>query len=253
MRRFLSAVAYCLVALAPTESLWAQTIPVRVDFQNTQPKYIKNPDGSFGGLCLELMALIEGRSSFKFVYSKDFATGQRITANLVSGETHAHFGLGITAEREAVMTFAEPLYELSYVAIANAADRVDVRSLDDIKKLGNDGVVVTVFGTTVKQKLLKYGLTVDEGGRTPPMNFDKLIAGRGRFFVYHDLGTFYGMNAPEYKGKFRVLPVTIESYEQWLVLSKKAPAQLVEGLPRVIRELKASGAWGRVTAKYLKS
>lgn len=231
----------------------AQTKPVRTDFQDTQPKYVKNVDGSFSGLCLDLLSLIEKNSSIKFTHGSDFVPQKRIIARLTDGETDVHCGFAKTPEREEALNYAEPLYNVSYVLVARADDTVIVSSMEDVKKLGRDGSVLGVFGTSSNDKLRKMGLAVDDAGKDTDVNLDKLLAGRGRFFVYHDLGTVYEMNQPKYKGKFKLVPVDIESYQHWLVFSKKAPESLKNEMLQVIKKLKASGDWGKVTSKYVKN
>jgi polar amino acid transport system substrate-binding protein len=242
----------CTLFIAGASAM-AQSMPMRIDFQDTSPKYIKNANGRFSGLCLDLMSLIEQNSNIKFTYGSDFVPPKRIIARLMDGETDVHCGFAKTPEREGTLNYAEAIYDVNYVLVARAEEPAAVSSMEDVKKLGKDGVVLGVFGTSSNDKLRKMGLTVDDGGKDVEVNFSKLLLGRGRFFVYHDLGTLYEMNQPKYKGKFKTVPVDIESYQHWMVFSKKASPGLVAETLRVIQKLKASGEWGKVTSKYVKS
>lgn len=247
-------LAICAGAFAfPCACAFAQPMLARIDFQDAVPKYIRGADGRFSGLCVDLMALIEKNSNIKFSHRNDFVPPKRIIERLRNGETDLHCGFAKTPDREASLNYAEPIYNVSYELIARADDPVVVSSIADIKKLGKDGLVLGVFGTSSNEKLRSLGLTVEDGGKDIVANFNKLLDGRGRFFVYHDLGITYEMNQQPFKGKFRAIPVDIESYQHWMVFSNLAPEGLVKETVRVIEKLKASGEWGNVTSMYLKN
>jgi hypothetical protein len=73
---------------------WSQAAPVlRTEFQDTQPKFIKNPDSSFGGLCLELMAILEKKAGIRISYPNLFVPISRITQDLAAGNIDIYFGL----------------------------------------------------------------------------------------------------------------------------------------------------------------
>jgi polar amino acid transport system substrate-binding protein len=246
MKRVSSMVAllYC-VGLA----LNAQAL--KTELQNTAPKFIKNADGSFSGLILDLMQLIEKNSTITFTYPNQFVPGERIEYNLSNGATDIGFGLMRTPAREKIMTFGATLYNVDYMLVARANDPVTINSIDDVKALGSEGTVLAVLGGSSAKTLTDLGLKVDDTGPDMQTNLVKLLNNRGRFFYYHNLGLVWEMNTT-YKGKFKLLPPVIQSVDQWVVFSKNVPSGTSKIVLDTIAKLKASGEWDKVTNKYLK-
>ncbi len=233
--------------------LCSNTIILKTDFQDTQPKFFQNADGSFGGLCFELMELIEKNSNFRFEYSSQFIPSKRIFLRLQEGTTDVHVGFAKTAEREKEIIFSEPLYQLKTILISSIKDEVFINEISDIKKLGDKGVVLSLYGVATSDFLRKTnGLIVDDGADTVEANIKKLLYGRGQFFAYHDLGIYYEINKPQYKGKFKVQPIILEKYQHYIVFSQKTPRSYISELANIVKKLKASGEWREITDKYFK-
>lgn len=248
-----SCLTFSLFALLAF-NLFAQNITLKTDLQDSQPKTIKGEDGKLSGLSIELMRLIEQNSSYRFDMSKEFLPTSRIEANLSGNSSDLHFGFGKTGAREANFIFSsEPLYELKFIMISNADDNITIKSPEDIKKLGKEGVVLTILSTNTVEYLKKdLGLTVDDAVIEINKNLDKLISKRGRFFVYNNLAVNYEMNQPKYKGKFKVQPIEMHKFTHYIMYSKSTPKNVISGIDEVIRKLKKSGEWQKVTNKYLK-
>jgi polar amino acid transport system substrate-binding protein len=242
----------CVLVVIAT-SVHGETVKLKTEFQDSRPKTIRNSDGTFGGLAVELMNLIEKNSNYSFVLPKDFTPTARIERNLEYGDMDIHMGFGKTDEREKKIVFGEKLYDLKFVMISNKSDSVQINTVDDVKKLGDKGVVLAILGTNTVEYLKKdLGLTVDDSGKDILINLEKLSKNRGRFFVYNNLAVNYEMNQPKYKDKFRIQPVPLEKFEHYILFSKKVPKTVVDGVNATIKKLKKSGEWDKVTSKYLK-
>lgn len=228
-------------------------VELKTDFQDTQPKYIANLDGTFSGLCVELLHLIEQKSKYRFKYPKGFVPNKRVYKNLKDGVTDVHCGLARNTEREQIYQFGESIYPVKHLVAIRADDPVSVNSFDDIRKLGNKGTILTPMGTATYDYLLKQGgLRIDDGGKTPEANLEKLANGRGRFFYYHDLGLLYEINRPLNQGKFRALPTAFLEYEHWMVFSKAVAPAIVEDISRTIRFVKNTKEYQEIINRYLK-
>ena len=225
---------------------------LKTEFQDTQPKFIQNSDGTYSGICFELMKLIEKNSTIKFSYPKQFIPAKRMEQNIVDRITDVQFGYGKTPDRVKNLIFGDTLYDVDYILIANVNDQINIKSVNDIKALGKDCLILAVAGTANATTMKNIGLNVDSGAADVAANFQKLIANRGRLFSYHNLGLLYEINKPEYKGKFRVIPIVIEKTEHWVAFSRKTPQAVIDTVVDTIRKLKANGEWGKVTSEYLR-
>lgn len=225
---------------------------LRTEFQDTQPKYIKNSNKSFSGICVELMNLISKDTGIKFVYPADFVPTKRIASDLESGETDIHFGLKKTEERKKTMIFSEPMYTVSYVVLARKDDTLKINSLDELKKFKKEDTILSVFGTGSTDFLKNSeNLTIDAGGTDVETNIKKLATGRGRVFVSYDLALYYELKRNSDKDKVKVVGKGFEPYEQYVVFSKKADPKLIEKVSNSIKKLKANGEWQKIVDKYL--
>ncbi len=253
-KKIISGIIYLVLIIVLSLNLSAETVVLKSDIQDSQPKTIKQSDGTLTGLSIELMKLIEQNSSYKFSLSKDFVPTSRIEKNISDNVCDLHFGFGKTDEREKNYSFSsEPLYELKFLMISNKDDNVTIKTVDDVKKLGQDGVILTIYGTNTVEYLKKdLGLTVDDAAKEIHANFDKLLGKRGRFFVYNNLAVLYEMNIPKYKGKFKTQPLELKKFSHYIMYSKSTPKNVIAGIDDVIKKLKKSGEWQKITNKYLK-
>lgn len=236
-------------------SVFAEKIVLTTELQDTQPKFIKNSDGNFSGLCIELIRLIEKNSNYQFSYPKDFVAIQRIEANLKNAAIDVHFGLNKTPSRENTLIFGAPLYKVKFVILANVNDEIKIQTIDELKKIANADSVLTIGGTAVNDFVTKQlGIKVDNGSNSINNNLQKLLNGRGRLLIYTDLGLSYEMNNnPNYIGKFKILPLVLQESDQWLLFSQKVPGKYRTEIVETIKNLKNSGEWDKILTKYLRA
>jgi ABC-type amino acid transport substrate-binding protein len=245
---FFTIIVFLLtVATANTEEI----ITLKTELLNSQPKFIMKSDGNFTGLCVDLMELIEKNSNFRFYYQKDFTPTGRAEVNLKNSLIDVHFGFSRTPEREKDIIFLIPLYEIRYIIIARRDDPFTPGSIEDIKKMRDEGVVLTLLGTGIADYAKSLGLHVDAGSGNLEANLNKLLHGRGKFLIYHDLGLFYKLRDSRYKGLFKVLPIDLEKSPQWFVVSRGLDERTRKDLLGVIKKLKKSPEWNKITRKYI--
>lgn len=241
-------VFFCLFSV----SAFGKTI-LKIEFQNTQPKYFLDKSGAGSGLIVELMNEIERHANVEFTYPKKYIPAKRLQRNLELGNTDVHLGLARNAKREKIYIFGEPLYTVKHLVAVNKGDTVNVKTFDDIRVLRKDGVLLTPTGTGTYRYIFKQGgLQIDDGADNLSKNFEKLTRKRGRFVYYHSLGLLHELNKPQFKGKFKVLPASFREYEHWIVFSKKLEPGIIKKVNSAIKDSKKGGDWSRIVDKYLR-
>ena len=248
MRAWFAALLLMIMAGAGCQ---AEEVTLKTAYENVEPKFIKYSPGNFGGLCVELMSLISKDTGIRFRAKDGFVPKKRYLRDLEQGEVDVLFGLKKDVEREKWLVFGEPLYEVKYIALLNEVDSLEVRNAEDIRGLGKEGVVLTIFGAASADCLRGLGLTVDDGAKDVEAGIGKLLAKRGRLFVYQNLSTMYELRKSKFKHTVRVVDLDMRKYEHYVVFSKMVDPELVRRINRSIVKLKKNGDWDKVTRKYL--
>lgn len=81
-----------LIALTTVSAFAQKKIELKIDLQDTSPKFMLGADGKAAGLCIEIMNLLEAKENFKFVYKSAFTAPKLIESNMESGAADIHFG-----------------------------------------------------------------------------------------------------------------------------------------------------------------
>ncbi len=72
---------------------------------------------------------------------------------------------------------------------ARADGSIIATNWDDIRKLGNDGIILANHGFSIVDILHKVGgLKIDDGEYSAKSNLEKLLLKRGRFYCHRSLG-----------------------------------------------------------------
>lgn len=247
MKRIFVVVLLFAVVLAG----FAQTVSVSTDFQDTQPKFIQNDDGSFTGLVPELIRIIEENTDYRFVHPPNFVPAPRILQNLEAGATQVHVGYARTEARMQTLIFTEPLYDISTVLLSRADDPVAITTVEQIRELDQDGVVLSLSGVATNVLLNDLGFIVDDGARDIAANLAKLAANRGRFFAYHNLGLVYSLEQRPDGDQFKFQPIRLQTYQHWLAFAQNTPQSVIDGISQAVRDLRDTPEWQAVIQTYL--
>lgn len=235
----------------------AETAPlqVRTMIQDSVPKYIQQADGSIAGLAIEIMHALERQDgALTFVYEPRMAPFPRIMYELNHGRIDAFIGAIYTEERAAQLTFLQPaLYRTSNRLVVRKQDAgLDIASLDDVRALGRDGMILVDRGTAHQQFLQKIaGLKLDAGADQREQNLQKLLSGRGRFYYSTDLGVLHTAAEMQVSAQIVMLPLVIKSDAQYLVVSKNASPELKQRLQQALQTLVDNGQLAAITQRYL--
>ena len=221
--------------------------------QESTPKYFKLEDNTMGGICVDIMQAIENvEPEIQFNGYQEFLPFIRLQKYLENGQLDVFFGFKQTSKRKEKYNFLDiPLYQLNYVVAVRIDDKVKINSFDDIRSLGEKGKIVTVFGTAASRFLHKEGgLLVEDGARSPTTLLKMLIAKRGRFAFYHDLGLQSAIKDGALEKKIKILPVSFLTYYHYAAFSKNTPVETVDKVRTALEKLKDNGELAKIHSKY---
>jgi len=207
------------------------------------------------GFCVDyIVALQRVDSGLQFIGLEDEALPlARIEADLAAERIDLFFALLKTRERAARFRFVEvpALFNVRHQLAVRADDRVDVRSFDDIRALGAQGVVLATRGTGYSSFLAEQpGLLVDAGAADNALNLRKLLGGRGRFFYHADSTLRSAIEGEGLQDRVRILPAVFHADAELLA---HAPGLAPERLARIVaamRNLELNGTAARLRAAY---
>jgi len=199
---------------------------LKTEFQDTQPKFIARADGSFGGLCLDIMALMEQKSELRFSYPKEFVPVSRITADLKAGAIDVYFGLAKTAQREKDFRFVGELFRTRYQLVARKGDPLlGLATLDQFRATGLP--VMVIRGTAqANYYQTTLGLPIEEAPNSVDAALLQLKAGKASVFGYYDLGNVWFLATPEFRDSLALVPIKLDEDAQWLCVSPSLPEKV---------------------------
>jgi polar amino acid transport system substrate-binding protein len=231
----------------------AQGMEIRTAAQDSAPKYVQESDGKISGLCMDIMRAIESIApAIRFTGTHEFLPFKRIERDLQIGRIDAFFGFSSSAQRVIDYDFVTiPLYPVKYVMAARRDDPLEIKSFDDIRRLGNDGIILTLFGTIDADYLkAQGGLVIDDKASTVKSLLAKLDGQRGRYAYYHDLGLLHTMRKFNLDARIRLLPHTYQESAHYVAFSKMADPSKFRAVERALKRLRESGALQAIYARY---
>ena len=205
------------------------------------------------GLCIDIMRAIEKIDpEIRFSGDQETMPQARVLSLMERGELDVSFCLNKSAEREKKFLIVEPsLYEVHYKLAVRRDDKIDVQSFDDIRKLGDQGIILVNFDTASVKFLQDVGgLKIDSSGLTQEVNLRKLVGGRGRFYYRHERGLRSELEAGGFAKDVKLLPAVLDRQEQFAIFSRSADPAAVARVQKALEKLKASGELAKLKAKY---
>lgn len=231
----------------------ALAIDLHTAAQDSLPKYYKLDDNTMGGICVDIIKAIEDIEPQITIHGyQEFLPFKRLQNKLKSGQLDVFFGLKKTAERRAIYQFLDiPLYHLNYVLAARIDEEVEIKSFDDLRALGPEGRVLTVYGTAACQFIHNEGgILVDDGAKSSEILLKKLLHGRGRFAFYHDLGLSSVIRKNHLENHVKILPTKFSTYHHYVAFSQHVSAETISLVGAALLQLKKSGALDRIHRQY---
>ncbi|MEN9657544.1 MAG: hypothetical protein RL571_1009 [Pseudomonadota bacterium] len=230
----------------------AAAIEVRTLAQDSQPKFIKD-GATMTGLCIDIFRAIEMVDpDLKFAALVEFTPLPRSEATLLEGGVDVLCGLAPTQDRKEKFDVIDiALYTTHGVLAARKNEKAVPKSWDDIKKLGDDAVVLTVTQTVQeKEASAQSGLKVDAQAKNTSQNLQKLVNGRGRFIYHNDFALADEIKRDNLGDKVKILPVQMTTEYRVMIVSKKAAPEIKSKLTAALDKLTRSGELVKIFAPY---
>ncbi len=234
-------------------------IELKTAAQESAPKYcIKGNDNDnkkvMSGLCIDILNAVDNEiPEISFIGHDKFLPFKRLQKYLGEGELDIFFGLKKTPSREKLYNFIDiPLYQINYViAVRTDEDIPIIETIEDIKGLSKAEKILTVSGTGANKFLQNQkGLIIDDGANTPKLLLKKLLAKRGQFAFYHDIGLHTAIKNGKLEKKVRILPASFLKYSHYVAFSKKVPEDIVNTIKHALEKLQSSGELISIYKKY---
>ena len=209
-----SWVASLLCLLAP--ALWAASSPEvyhTAAQPESAPKYIGNPDGRIGGICVDLFRLMEQREpALRIQGDQAFLPLRRLEKSVLHGQLDFICGVGDNpARRHQFIYLQPPVFTVRYHLAVRSDDTVEVKGWDDVRALGKEGSILINHGSGAIERLQTIGgLIIDSGGISSSANYHKLLMKRGRFVYYRSPGFEFDIRQHNLASQIRILPTVME-------------------------------------------
>lgn len=248
------ASAALLPGVLPAEPRAKPLLVLRTASQAALPLKFDRLNRSRPGICIEVIERLEANDlHLRFRGLERDLPLKRVVQALSTEEIDVFFSLIPTDERRRLVDFLEgpPLYVSRHQVAVRADDPVQVNSLDDLRALGPDGLVLTTHGTAYSEYLgQQTGIALYPQALNNDQNLRMLLMGRGRFF-YHAGSTLRehiernGLGA-----QLRILPAVFKVDEQRVACSRALPAAARSRLVLGLQRLAASGELQRLRERY---
>ena len=135
--------------------------------------------------------------------------------------------------------------------MARADDPIVINNWDDVRHLGPGTVVMANRGFASVQILAAVGgLTVDARAASPPINLQKLSAGRARLFLHRTPGLQAFLERSGAADKVRILPVVLASNQLYLALGKQVDRDTVARVQHALARLEKTGELERMLRRW---
>lgn len=243
-------------ALCLAVGAWAQaaTLLIKTAAQDSSPKYLVSDGKLVGGICPDILRAIEQvDKNLEFTNLPQVLPFKRLEEYLWSGKIDMFCGYLRSSAREGkVQYISTPIYSARYQLAVRSDDlrSAKVRSLDDLRSLGKDGLVLAMFGTAPAAFLLEQGIPVDDGAQNVVQMLNKLIARRANFAYYYDLGFDSAIAKAQLFDKVRVLPEVIQEIPQFIAFSNQADPAKIKALSDALFKLHTNGTLATIYKKY---
>lgn len=236
--------------------LAAPPLVLRTSAEAGAPHKFARPGEQPDGFCVDYARALAARDpGLQFEGLDQYLPVLRIERELAGGTMDMFFGLLRTPARLERFRFIEQpaLYISRHRVAVRAQDReVDaVRGFDDIRALGDQGVVLATRGTAYTSHVLRQpGLKVDDGATDHLQNLRKLLRGRGRFF-YQSEGMIRQLILAEgLQDEVRMLPVVFAAEPLLVAVSPMLEPPRLARLAAVMSALEADGTAARLRVLY---
>ena len=246
------AAVLCLLTIAPSAPAAIVTLRVAAQ-EGTEPKFIPSTNGRIIGLCIDVFRTIERIDpGLIFIGDQQWMPLPRTISELAGHQHDALCAVQRTPERAQQFLYLDtPLFTLNYMLLARADDPVTINSWDDVRKLGEQGVVLTNRGYTTAEMLEQLGgLQINSSASSPAINLQKLLAKRGRFFLHRGPGMQGFLQRAGVAGKVRVLPLVMFRTSTYMAMGNHVDPAVTARVRRALEQMEKTGELARLLKKW---
>lgn len=246
-------LAGCCLALASSAMASGITVLRVAAQEGTEPKFVPGPQGSVIGMCIDIMRAIERIApGLRFEGHQQWMPLVRVLYEVSVGQQDAACGLQRTVERLPLYHFLDQeLFIVNYVLVARADETAIINSWDDVRKLGPQAVLLTNRGFAATSFLEQLGgLQIDGSAASTAVNLQKLIAGRGRFFVHRTPGLQAILVHSGVAGKVRIMPTVMSRAPLYMALSRQLDPGVAERVRSALDQMARSGELDQLLRKW---
>lgn len=223
--------------------------------EDSEPKYVRQAGGAARGFCVDLYRAMERADpGLEVAGDQTWKPLRRLEVELRNGQLDLLCGLLSTQERRTYMVPLQTvIYEVQLRLVVRADDEVVVRNWEDIRSLGPDGVILTSRGSGYTQRATELGgLIVDANAASSDNNYRRLLAGRGRFYLYRSPGLMDDIRDHGVEGRVKVLPVVLERQPFYLMVPLSMPEAQRQRLDAALARVKDDGTLAQIQQRWLR-
>lgn len=229
------------------------SIELKTAAQDSAPKFFVKPNKkNITGICIDVMRAIENiQPDIKFKGDQFFLPFNRIEIEVENGTLDCFVGFAKNKEREKKYIFIDiPIYYVKDILISRKDDKVEIKALEDIKKL-DDNTIVVAMGTIQADKLKAEGYNIDESGKSSEINVKKLLIGRGRFIYQSEIELIDTIKKMNVKNEIKIQPLITQTTGRYIAFSKKTPKDVIDKVNKAMEKLKNTGKLDEIFKKYV--
>lgn len=230
------------------------SIDIKTTAQDSAPKFfIEEGQNEVIGICIDVMRAIEKVDpDIKFKGEQVFLPFNRIEVEVENGNLDCFVGFAKNKEREEKYIYVDiPIYYVRDILISRKDDKVEIKKLEDIKKL-DDNIIVVAMGTAQADKLKAGGYNIDESGKTSEINIKKLLSGRGRFVYQSEIELKEIIKKLKVEDKVKIQPLFENLSGRYIAFSKSTSKELIAKVTKAMEKLRSSGKLEEIFNKYVK-
>ncbi|WP_163834648.1 substrate-binding periplasmic protein [Spartinivicinus ruber] len=244
-------VNYFLIYFIFETNSWA-TCHMRIRVSVTLPFYIKTPSGDWTGLSIELGKILLKEAGCTFAYEK--VSWSRAIELMRSGGIDMMTNLSITEERKKYMHFIGPQMDESVVLVLRDDIKLEINSLDDLKKItGKIGRQKGAYrGEKFKNKLMNDEVFSNkfEINYSSQLNRKKMHAGRIVGMIDEFYAANFNLKNDDYKN-FKIHDYIIHKYYVYFGFSKKSVSKgMLKSIKNAYDSAIQKGLFESVIKKY---
>lgn len=247
------ALAFCYALLCSGTQAAPVTVLKVAAQEGTEPKFIPAGDGRIIGFCVDLFRTIEHIDpGLIFMGDQQWLPLLRAHYELAHHQHDALCAVQRTEERARLYAYLDPpLFPLRYMLIARGNDNAVIGDWNDVRNLGKQNVVLANRGYATAEVLEGVGgLQVDASATSPLINLQKLIAGRGRFFLHRGPGLNGFIERAGAAGKVKILPQVMFSTDVYMAMGTHVDPAIRLRVQRAVEQMERTGELARLVRKW---